>query len=135
MIELFIRYGFVSVGALAVIVFLVFYSLAKPNKEISFWGIKFHKNWMPSAKFSWRKIPKVIPDDWQTIFMVFKASDSHKIHETELFERAQIFSGITELRVREICVEIEKYGLIKHSFSYYVLQDRAYKIVNSIKDA
>jgi hypothetical protein len=132
MIELIIKFGLVSVATVTIIVFLVVYYLAEPRKEISFWGIRFHKKWMPKVKFSWRKVPKVIPMDWQQIFIVFKISDSYKLHETDLFERANIQSRFTELRVREICVEMEKYGLVEHSFNYYILQDRAYKLVNKV---
>jgi hypothetical protein len=131
MVELILKLGLVSGGTAIIVMFLVVYYLAESNKEISFWGIKFHKKWTPKRKFSWRRLPKVMPPEWQTILLFFKIYDAHKLNEDDLYERA-ISAGITELKVREICVDMEKFGLVEYSFNCYVLQKGAYKLVNSL---
>ncbi|RVT47275.1 hypothetical protein EMM73_05065 [Rheinheimera sediminis] len=132
MLELILKFGLVSGGTAVIVMFLVVYCLAESNKEISFWGIKFHKKWTPKRKFSWRRLPKVIPPEWQAILLVFKTSDAHRLNERDLYERAHISSGLTELKVREVCVDMEKYGLVEYSFNCYFLQKRSYKLVNSL---
>ncbi len=132
MFELIIKVGLQTVCLIASLAFLLIYFLAEPHKEITFWGIKFHKKWMPEKKFYWKRVPKKLPNEWESILLVFKNEDSPKINERHLFQSLLALSNISELKVREICSDMEKCGLIEYSFNNYELQERAFKIINRL---
>jgi hypothetical protein len=132
MFELIIKFGLVSVCIVAGVSFLLIYFLAEPHKEITFWGIKFHKKWMPKKKIYWKRVPKNIPKEWESVLLVFKKEDTPRINETHLFQDLLVLSNISELKVREICIDMEKCGLLEYSYNSYILKERAFKLINRL---
>ena len=120
-------------GALGICaVFVVVFVLAEAGKEISFWGIKFHKKYRFNKSFNWRRVPKKLPEEWKMVLLAFADLDENYIHEKKLFEQTKKLAGYSELKTRSICAEMEKYRLIQHLQSYVSLQEKALPLANHI---
>jgi len=126
----------ISTGKVGVIgifaVFVVVFLLAEPGKEISFWGIKFHKKYRIRNTMNWRRIPKNMPHEWQIVLRAFANLDEHHIHESRLYEETKRLNDYSELKTRDICSEMKKYGLVKHIANYISLTERALPLVNNL---
>jgi hypothetical protein len=131
MFEFLIATGLVGVlGVCAV--FLVVFILAEPGKEISFWGIRFCKRYRLFSPIVWRRTPKILPDNWVAILQAFIALDQHHVRDERIFSEALRVKGLSELRVREVCADMEKYGLVVHRLNYIHLTKRGLVLVNKL---
>lgn len=113
-------------------VFLVVFLLAKPGKEISFWGIKFHKKDRRRGPFCQKRIPKPLPTEWQIVLRAFVNLDKHHIHEADLYRETKKLESISELKTRDICSTMKQYGLINHVVNYVSLTERALPLLQTI---
>jgi hypothetical protein len=116
------------------IVFIVVFLLAQPGKEITFWGIKFHKKYRISKTINWKRIPKPLPIEWQIVLRAFANLDKHHIHESELFNETKQLNDMSELKTRDTCCEMKKYGLINHVSNYVYITDRAIPLANNLDE-
>ena len=128
MLEFILATGKYGVIGLA-IVFVVVFILAEPGKEISFWGIKFHKK-LPDYKNKFKKVPKKIPSNWKIILQAFQNSDKHVVHESVFFNEVLRIEGLSEMRCRELVSEMKPFGLVKLSGNYLYLNERAFPLIN-----
>jgi DNA-binding IclR family transcriptional regulator len=87
---------------------------------------------MPKKKIYWKRVPKNIPKEWESVLLVFKKEDTPRINETHLFQDLLVLSNISELKVREICIDMEKCGLLEYSYNSYILKERAFKLINRL---
>jgi hypothetical protein len=134
MYEIILQLGIFTVLLITFVSFLIVYFLAETGKEVSFWGVKFYKKFRPARKIgTFRPILGKFPNDWKAILEIFRKSDSPIIHEKELFEKVKLSNSFTELKVRQICIDMEKFALLEYSFNYYRLQERALKYVNNVE--
>jgi hypothetical protein len=133
MFEFLIATGKVGVIGISAVFFVVFL-LAEPGKEISFWGIKFHKKYRIRNTMNWRRVPKRLPLEWQIVLRAFANLDEQYIHESRLYEETKRLNNFTELKTRDICSEMKKYGLIKYSGNYVVLTEKVLPLVNNLDE-
>jgi hypothetical protein len=121
MLEFIVKMGLATGGSVLVVTFIVVFLLAEPGKEILFWGIKFHKKWKSRIrkKYFWRPLPKKLPNTWKHILQAFISLDSNHVRENSLFQEANRIAGFSELKTREICVEMGKYSLIEYRANHY----------------
>jgi hypothetical protein len=122
------KVGVIGIG----IVFIVVFLLAEPGKEISFWGIKFHKKYRKIFPMYWRRIPRNLPENWKFVLLAFAKLDDHHVNESALFEETRQLGGLSELETRSVCAEMKKYGLVKHSANYISLQEKALPLANKL---
>lgn len=101
MFEFLIATGLIGVIGVCV-VFVVVFLLAAPGKEISFWGIKFHKKYRNRNTIYLRRIPKSLPSEWKIILRAFESLDKHHIMESVLFKETMRINKISELKTRDI---------------------------------
>ena len=120
-------------GALGICaVFVVVFILAEPGKEISFWGIKFHKKYRNRNILNWRRVPKHLPAEWLIVLRAFANLDEHYLHESKLYEETNRLHDFTELKTRGICSEMSKYDLVRHFGGYVSVTDKALPLVNDL---
>lgn len=115
------------------LVFVVVFFLAQPGKEISFWGIKFHKRYRLFRPIKWRRLPKPLPKDWIVVLHAFANFDDHHLHQDKVFFETDRLANFSVLKTREVFAEMAKYGLLEHLMSYVSIKDDALRLVNEIK--
>lgn len=115
-------------------VFVVVFILAEPGKEISFWGIKFHKKYSKRKILNWRRMPKHLPREWIIVLRAFADLDHHHINESNLYEVTKQSHDFTELKTRGVCSEMSKYNLIHHFGGYVSVTDRALPLINNLDE-
>jgi hypothetical protein len=121
-------------GAIGIsLVFVVVFILAEPGKEISFWGIKFHKRYRLFKRIKWRRLPKPLPQDWIIVLRAFANFDEHHLHQDKLFFEADRLGKLSVLKTRQTFAEMEKHGLLEHMMNYVSLKEGALKLANEIK--
>lgn len=135
MLEVILKFGFLATAAVVLVVFFAVYFLAEPHSEISFWGLKFKKRWSPRRKLNWRWVPRKIPDEWKVILKAFEIYDSTLLAESNLFDVTSSLAEFSQIKTRQVCVEMEKYGLIERGMGNYLLKDRALPILNGLDDS
>jgi len=122
-------FGAIGLSAVFIVVFL----LAKPGEEISFWGIKFHKKYKQRQKKG-KRIPKTIPNNWFVVFEAFSRLDNHNISLSSLYSEIRKNDYLSDIEARNICMEMQEYGLVRiHSHSIY-LCEKALSLVVSVKN-
>lgn len=127
MFEFIINFGFIGLIGI-IILFITVLILAKPNKEISFFGIKFHKKEISIPFYLLRKYPKSIPESWITIFTIFQEHDEQYINKDIFYNHAKIENK--GLQIRHTIEEMKKYGLIQDNWNNISLTKRGLKKLN-----
>jgi len=127
MFDLIIHFG--VIGAISIIaIFITVFILAKPNTEITFWGIKFQKRDIDLHLYYLRRYPKKTPELWKVVFSIFKEIDKQNIVENTFFDHAKLNNH--ELEIRNSLEEMKKYGLIKNHWSFITLTKRGLEKLN-----
>ena len=132
MFEFLLATGTAGVLGIA-LVFVVVFILAEPGKEISFWGVKFHKRYRLFRPFKWRRMPKPLPQDWIVVLRAFANFDDHHLHQDKIFFETDRLANFSVLKTREVLAEMEKYDLLEHVANYVSLKRGALKLVNETK--
>ncbi|OZB04588.1 MAG: hypothetical protein B7X54_07595 [Idiomarina sp. 34-48-12] len=130
MVEIIKHFGALAIVFLLVI-FVCIFILAEPRSEISFWGIKFKKQWSRKINFyGFRPLPKQIPANWGKVYQVFVNYDSSRVSESIIYEELGAIHGLTALAAKQICIEMKKYGLLERAMGNYILTERGLKKLN-----
>lgn len=135
MLEIILKFGVLATAIVVLVVFFAIYFLAEPNSEISFWGLKFKKRWSPRRKLNWRWVPRKIPEDWKVILRAFESYDSTRLAESNVFDATSSLAKFSQIKTRQVCAEMEKYGLIERGMGNYLLNDKALPILNGLDDS
>lgn len=116
------------------VVFCVVFFLAESGKEISFWGIKFHKKYKVSSPVKrWRKLPKQLPGDWVVVLRAFVTFDKTFVQESRLHEEAYDLAEFSAIKTKSVCAEMESYGLIRITGNHVALLDKALPLANKVE--
>ena len=118
MLDFIITTGvFGVVGIVLVLIGVLF--LAKPDKEICFWGVRFHKKRIVLPLHLFRRYPKKIPEDWFVVYDIFKDADRKNLLFDSFYREAREVSK--ELKIRVAVDQMKKHGLINESFNHISL--------------
>lgn len=109
--------GFLGV----VVIFVIVMLLAKPEGEVSFWGIKFRKKRLEFPYYWFLLYPKSPPEDWFVVYGIFRAQDKSHLTLEAFYNAARNVSK--ELQVRVAVDQMKRYGLIRESINYIALTE------------
>lgn len=118
LVEIVRATGIFGIGLLVGLFLAIFY-VASPGKEISFWGIRFHKRRKSPWKWrKWRPIPKKLPPECESVLRVFSLLDSYHISKEDLYKVALDISQISRVQARDAVIKLERIGLLESYGGY-----------------
>lgn len=112
MIDILRATGLLGIGLILGLFVAVFF-VAAPGKEISFWGIRYHKKWAPPWNWrKWKRIPKKLHPDCESVLLAFSVYDSDRISTEDLYRVASDMSKLSRIEAREALIKLEKIGIV-----------------------
>ena len=129
LVEIVRATGIFGIGLL-VGLFLAIFFLASPGKEISFWGIRFHKRRKSPWKWrKWRPIPKKLHPDCEAVLKVFSLLDSYHISDGDLYKLALDMSQMSRVQARDAVIKLERIGILECYGGYCRVLEKGIPIV------